>query len=230
MKKNPDFTGDVDECLRHYIKANGLLDNPDARSAIIKYTGASRSTALHWINDHGMPSGRYRVVVRYFLKAEGYEVTELESLDEVVFEAGLLLAEKLITPERLAELVGTSPQNLFQILHGGHSPSASVRRSFETQIKELRKGEKQAVALPIPAQQSSSSSNDGGNMLLAETIARLTAQLRPALVRLAEEGSEQEIEAFHAAFGTREDLFEISNALGALSTKEALTRFRRAGK
>ena len=128
------LTGSTADCLRHYLKQLpwGTREIAEARQPLVDSVGVDPNSIRRWFVEPSMPVGLALVKLRYFLETIGYQVTDLDALEQPVRHLGKLISLGVVDVETASDQIGFSEvSKLFRLLHGNSGLSEERRPAVE---------------------------------------------------------------------------------------------------
>lgn len=145
--------GNTRECLDDYFSTLSWSVSAalHERKPICDFVGVDPAPVRKWYIERYLPVGITLVKLRYFLESIGYQVSELENLNQSVRDLGRLICHGIVSVEEaVTELMLPSHSQLLRLLHGTVSGLASERMSRLEQICEIYERETAELVQKIP--------------------------------------------------------------------------------
>ncbi|MCL5795810.1 MAG: hypothetical protein M1338_05660 [Patescibacteria group bacterium] len=116
------FSGNTLECLKDYLSKLkwGQTDCSKERKNLIKFVSLTPKTIRRWHTGETIPKGLPLIITRYFLESVGYNVAELNALQDYrIYNLGKLIAHKIVSYSQVSEqLRYRDPGDLLVVLRG----------------------------------------------------------------------------------------------------------------
>lgn len=232
VKPSGVLTGSTADCLRHYLKQlpwgkSAKLSR--AEKPMIEFIGITSGTIRRWFLEQVAPGGMPLLKLRYFLESNGYQVTDLDSLEKPVRRLGEIISHGIVDFREMVEQIGYKQDTeLLQVLHGRRGLSNERRAKIE-EICSKHPLEKASVTLravasvehPIPPLSTDHEKNvisvedDVFNLLIS--LNGLSSLLTPRLEHMLSNGfTSAQRQAFRDRAG-QGLVFKLSNRFYALN-------------
>jgi len=240
-----DKRGSTLECWKDYASRlpQGTKNCEVQREGLRTFIGVQAATIRCYITAPKSLRGLPLVKMRYFLKAQGYEVLELEALRSEVEKFGELVAYGLMTIQEAVEVLNYTDQHgVFRVLHGELSqlPNAriiSIRGCLERHKNNLQKAKSEWSAIwgvqyvapiaPLLTQPKVEPVHTNSNMRDDIVIfSGLVRALLPVVMRLSSDSCSAENRKIARSEAGSQNVFDLSTGLNRLCSETARNQYK----